>query len=300
LKRVLVLVIAVAMLVVLVSPSFGAAPVKVLGGPKNEFYVAKDVGWLAYTQSPATPRGTGRTILYLKADGEQAHRVNVTGTYAFGPSIDVDSALGPVMAFSQQINEDAQTNIMFDYLDIGGSPSGAPNGVNTPKNESAPRIDGNYLLFGRGPRNSSMRQVILYDLTTQDSTVLDQAPYVYPGGIEGDWLTWETCDARCDVYRYQISTQTKTRVRKPNGQHFPYSPVIDANGAVFYLTSGNGCGVQVRLYRALPGAVTSVYSFPRGVDGWLGDVDTSGPDPQLYFARQKCATTNGDIYRIEV
>jgi hypothetical protein len=299
-KKVPLILMVVVLGMSQVPSATAATPVKVLGGSKNQVWVAKAPGYLAYTESPASLKRTGRTTLFLQPDGSARIRVNPTGTFASHPSIDLGNVLlGNVMAYAQRNQVDGPGDIRLFDLDSSMS-SAPPAGVNTVKNEDAPVISGNLLMFRRAPKAGTPKQLILFDLSTDTPTVLDEAYYIFPGSIEGDWLSWEACQSRCQVFRYRISTQEVSRVRKPKANSIVYSPLIDAAGRVYYLDSGVDCGEKVKLYRATPGGKTLLYSFPPGVDAWLGDYDAAGTTPQIYFARQACSTVNGDIYRIAV
>ena len=292
--------IVVALGLTIATTASAAVPHKVLGGPKDQFWVAHAPGMLAHTQAPATVKGGRRTVLFLQPDGGDAVRVNPAGTFANHPSIDLgNSRLGNVMVYAQRNSVHAAGDLKVFDLD-SRTISGPPSGVNTSKDEGAPTIEGDLLMFARGPKDDFFKKLILFDLSTDTSVVLDEAYYIWPGSIEGDWLTWEACDAQCSVYRYRISAEERTRVRKPKADSLPYSPLIDDAGAVYYLNSGARCGQHVKLYRATPGGRNVLYSFPAGVDGWLGDIDVGGVNPEIYFARQRCAAVNADIYRIRV
>jgi hypothetical protein len=292
------LVAAIAALVASTGTSASAvAPVKVLGTPKNEFYVAKAAGWLAYSQTPTTD--VARATLFAKPDVGSAFRINKRGTFAGHPSIDLGNAtLGNVLVFSQSNTARGQDDIKLFDLDAR-TVSSPPTEINTTKSERAPFISGDFLMFGRGPVDAFLKKLILFDLTDGTSTVLDEAYYIYPGGIAGDWLSWERCERTCQIYRYQISTGVRSKVAKPSADAIPYSPQVDADGTVFYLNSGPHCGQNVRFYRDTIGdPLVMRYRFPDRIDGWLGDVEPTVGGPEVYFSRQACRTVNGDIYRI--
>jgi hypothetical protein len=283
----------------LASPASAVTPVPVRSTPAHDFWVAAAPGLLVYSTAPL---GSFRkTILYADPEPGDRERVNAPGTFGHHPSIDLDNpALGDVVAFSQSGSARAPHDIVFYDLETG-TPSDPPSGVNTSKSEEAPLILGDRLVFGRGPADGFLKRLIIVDLTTGAAEVLDEAYYIYPGGIEGDWLTWERCERVCKVVRYQVSTEEREYVEKPNRRTIPYSPVIDAFGRVSYLASGADCGEHVRLWREAgsPGSLEMRYRFRDGLDAWLHDVEDEGGSPQIFFARTRCASGDDDIFRIE-
>lgn len=190
--------------------------------------------------------------------------------FADHPSIDLANAtLGNVTVYAQRGSPRGARDLKLYDLN-SRTISNPPSGINTSKDEGAPVVGGSLLMFARGPKDDFFKKLIVHDLTTDTSTVLDEAYYIFPGGIEGDWLTWEACDSRCSIYRYRISTDETSRVRKPKANSIPYSPLIDDSGRVYYLNSGPRCGQQVKLYRATPGGVNRLHSFrpPASMRGW--------------------------------
>jgi hypothetical protein len=295
----LLLASSLAFLLLLGDVAIGATPVKVLGTPRNEFDGTAEDGYFAYTQSRAGQRR--KFDVYLKRPGLTRVKVNAPGTQAFAPNLDIaNTTLGDALAFVQKGKADADIKI-WD-VDSGGRRN-PPIGVNTTKSEWNPSISGDFLLFGRGPATKFyMTAVILVDLTTNTRTVVDTAPrngIVYPGIVNGDWASWTECSrSDCRAWRYRISTTTKREV--PSNARLIYTSAIGADGSVWFVQSGIGCGANVKIRRQAIGLPpTTLVDFPPGVDANISDLDDSVVNRQLYFGRVNCSNVNNwSIYRV--
>ena len=298
-RRSLLVVLGLCLFLVVANVAFAATPVKVLGTPRNEVQPTAESGYLAY--------GLGRVgtplkfDVYLKRPGLARIKVNSGGTQGFHPSIDIGNAtLGDVLVYVEKDAGDA--NLMVWDIDSGGR-SGPPSGVNTRASEGKPSVDGDHLLFGRGPANRVyMTRVILWDLTSNTSITVDTAPtngLVYPGTVNGDWATWTECSpSDCRAWRYQISTTTKTEV--PSTARLIYTSAIGQDGTVWFVQSGIGCGANVKMRRHEIGSPpTTLVDFPDGIDANVDDIDDSGVTRQVYFSRVNCSNTkNWNLYRV--
>jgi hypothetical protein len=272
---------------------------KVLGTPRNEFDGTAEAGHLAYTQSRTGH--PNRFDAYLKPAGMAKIKLNRAGTQGYQPNIDLSNpTLGDAVVFVQKGLGDADLKVW----DVNaGHRIEPPVGVNTQAGEAKPSLDGNFLLFGRGPANKRyLTKVILFDLTLLTSTVVDVAPtngIVYPGIVNGDWATWTECSPTdCRAWRYQISTTSMTEV--PSSARLIYTSAIGQDGTVWFVQSGIGCGANVKMRRhSIGSAPETIIDFPAGVDANISDLDDSGTGRRLYYARVRCSNTNNwDIYRI--
>jgi hypothetical protein len=288
-----------AFLLLVGEVALGATPTKVLGTPRSEFDGTAENGYLAYTQSRAGQ--PNRFDAYLKAPGVAKVKVNAGGTQGYHTNLEMaNPTFGNALVFVQKGGGDADIKI-WDVA--SGGRSNPPVGVNTQASEAKPSLDGNHLLFGRGPANRLfIARVILFDLTSNTSVVVDTAPtngIVYPGIVNGDWATWTECSqSDCRAWRYQISTATKTEV--PSSARLIYTSAIDTVGTVWFVQSGIGCGANVKIRRHVIGVGSStLVDFPPGVDANISDLDDSGATHRLYFARVNCANVNNwNIYRV--
>jgi hypothetical protein len=187
--------------------------------------------------------------------------------------------------------------------------------VNTTRWEYEPAVSAQWLVFARLNRAAApdVRRIILFNLVTNQSTVLAKfkgSPAIgtlESPQINGDWVTWTSMSDRyrqSSVHRYQISTGKSHRIRHPAGR-LDYLSAIGADGTVYFLRSGSGCGHHVRFESyTTAGVVTALASMPAGRDG--GDEMFAAPQPDgsisLYFDSYRCAATNanGNIYLLNV
>jgi hypothetical protein len=292
------IVCGLAIVFVSVGIAVAGAPEEVVSTPRNEFDGTAEDGYLAYTQSRvAKPQ---KVDVYLTPPAAPRIKVNAAGTIAFHPNIEIgDVTYGDRLVFAQRAS--GNTNLKMWDVDAGGR-SDLP--VNTNAVESKPSLSGTWLLFGRGPASGGgyMTRVILFDLEAETSTVVDQAPtngIVYPGIVNGDWVSWTECSPTdCNAWRYQISTDTKSEV--PSSARLIYTSAVGQDGTVWFMQSGIGCGVNVKLRRdAVDGAPTTHVDFADGVDANVSDLDDSGVTRQLYFDRVRCSNVNNwAVYRV--
>ncbi len=296
-----VVISSLASLFVLADLAVAATPVKVLRTPRNEIEPTKEAGNLAH--------GLGRAghpnqfDLYLKRPISSARiKVNAPGTQAWHSNIDIANAFfGDVLIFSQKGAGDA--DIKLWDIDAGGR-TNPPPGVNTNAGESKPSIDGNHLLFGRGPaKQFYMTKIVLYDLVMNTATVIDTAPangIVYPGIVNGDWASWTECGrSACRAWRYQISLADRTPV--PSNARLIYTSAIGQDGTVWFVQSGIGCGANVKIRRHAVGslAATTWVDFSPGIDANISDLDDSVASRQVYFSRVNCKNVNNwDLFRV--
>jgi hypothetical protein len=288
-----------ASLFMLADVAVAATPTKVLATSRNEFDGTAEDGYLAYTQSRAGhPR---RFDAYLKTPGLARIKVNAGGTQAYHPTLDIGNAtLGDALVFVQLSDGDA--NLKIWDVDSGGRRN-PPSGVNSQVAESKPSLDGDHLLFGRGPSNRTYTaRVILFDLVSNTSLVVDTAPpdgTLVPGTVNGEWATWTECGpSDCRAWRYHIPTADKTEV--PSGARLIYTSAIGQDGTVWFVQSGLGCGTNVKIRRQEVGAApTTLVDFPPGIDALISDLNDSVAARRLYFSRVKCSEKNNwNIYRV--
>jgi hypothetical protein len=288
-----------ASLLMLADVAVAATPTKVLATSRNEFDGTAEEGYLAYTRSRSGH--PGRFDVYLKPPGMARIKVNAGGTRAYHPTLDIGNvSLGDALVFVQRSGGDA--NLKIWDVDSGGR-SNPPVGVNSQVAESKPSLDGDHLLFGRGPANRTyIARVILFNLVSKTSLVVDTAPpngTVYPGTVNGNWATWTECSlSDCRAWRYHIPTADKTEV--PSGARLIYTSAIGEDGTVWFVQSGIGCGANVKIRRQEVGAApTTLVNFRSGIDANISDLDDSVVARRLYFSRVNCSnTSNWNIYRV--
>ena len=155
-------------------------------------------------------------------------------------------------------------------FDLATHARSAPAGVNTNRWEWQPTISGDWILYGQqwGSRPLNGR-VILHDTNTAETRVLDEQigkprRLLFPGQVSGDFATWDRYTPLAhteNVFLYQISTQTKTKIPVPTGK-VQYSSSVTPTGTVFYARSGVGCGTHVTLHEYASGTDTCSRGCP--------------------------------------
>ena len=204
---------------------------------------------IAYDQSrPGHPK---QFDVYVKPAGMARFKVNRRGQ-AFGGGID-----GTTMIYQSVLR--GQSNLRL--FNLATHARSAPPGVNTKRWEFLPTISGDWILYGQTwsfrPRNW---RVILHNTNTSETRILDERVNrrhtdVVPGQVNGDYATWSSYNSRTrtgNVFLYQISTATKTKLPAPTGKVQYFSSVTPA-GTVFYVRSGARLWQPRRAARILDG-----------------------------------------------
>lgn len=267
-----------------ITAAEAATPVKVVDSPAWEFGSAAGGDWLAWSRGQTLG---GDYDLYVKQAGQPADVVE-PGQYQDVGNIDLgNTTYGDVLIYSVgRRGNDAEIRL---YDLATGDVSNPPDGVNTAKDEDNPSISGDHLLFGRGPAEGLFsKRVYLYDIGTTDLTPIAEAPSggsITANSVRGDYATYTRCpaSARCDVFRYQISTGTKVKMPNP-GRATYWSSVLDDGTVYFVQGSPAFCGVKTKIMRYVDGTVTKLYRFPDGIE--IADLDAV--DPVVYFTRINC------------
>jgi hypothetical protein len=253
--------------------------------------------YLAYDQS--RPGHPDQFDVYVKPAGMRRFKVNTRGQ-AFGGGIDGTTTI-------YQTLRNGQSNLrLFDVVTHAHS---APAGVNTRRWEWQPTISGDWILYGQqwGSRPINGR-VILHDTNTAETRILDEQigkpkRLLSPGQVNGDFATWDrfTPLSHADnVFVYQISTQTTTKIPVPAGKG-QYSSSVTPTGTVFYARSGVGCGNHVSLHEYASGTDTLLARLPNGDDSFKTfAVDEGGGVTSLYFERLNCSTGQSHIDKLTV
>lgn len=179
-----------------------------------------------------------------------------------------------------------------------------PAGVNTRQWEWHPTISGNWLLFGRRSRAARTDFVILRNLATGRRIVLDRLRWgrrriAEPGQVNGRYAVWYRCATRCNVFRYDIATGAKARIPNPLRRH-QYDPSVTRDGTVYFVSSGNGCGVSVRLERRPRDGWTRVLTSlrPRWDSFHTFALETANGATSLFFERFHCMTYAQDVLKV--
>lgn len=283
-----------------------ATPEEVLNQPGvDEEVPSASAGYFVWTaNSEARPN---RYNSYVMADGGSAVRVNQSGTHSHGAAID-----GTTVVYDESGGDDS--DLKFFDADSQNR-SEPPGGVNTANWEYRPSLSGDQLLFTRNNTNrvdfrDAWVKVVLFDLTTETSTVLSKLPirtnYLVSDQVNGDWATFEACRVRrgvffdCQVHLYEISTETLTEVTNPGVQQ--YAAGVSEDGTVYLVRQRNRdhwvCGKATKVVRMDGGNGTVIATLPEGKEIFNMFAFDQGGSTTLYMDPARCRNGKGGIYRI--
>ena len=298
-RRVIRFAVPLAVAISMVSTAvLAGAPVKVIDTAGYEFGSASggDGEWLAWSKGAGYG---GDHDLYVKQTGQPADVVEA-GKYQQAGNIEIGGAQGDILVFHI---EPASADSEIRFYDLStGDVTDPPAGINTTKDDEFPSISATHLLFSRGPvQGTFSKRVFLYDFTANSSTLLASAPSggnVTADSISEDFATYSICPSsgRCNVFRYKISTEKKTKMPNPDRATY-WSSVLD-DGTVYYVQgSPTACGVNTKIMRFQGGSVTNLHTFPNGIE--IADLDAvlESTQPVVYFTRIRCSGLPG-IWKI--
>ena len=275
-------------------------PVVTLKGRQIRPTAAPAGAYLAYSQSR---RGHPNQFdVFVKAAGTPRYKLNKRGQ-AFAGGIDGSRLIW-------QSVRNGQSDLRL--FDLASHARSVPAGVNTRRWEFWPTISGDWILYGQIWGSHPLKwRVILHDTNTSETRILDERvsrPHtqVTPGQVNGDYTTWESANSRtyaANVFLYQISTGTTTKLPKPTGKT-QYFPSVTAAGTAFYVRSGLHpvCGDHVVLREYAAGVDTALAVLPRGYDVATKTfaVDEGAGVTSVYFDRVQCSTGKSHVYKITV
>lgn len=275
-----------------------ATPVKARPAPVNEESPSAAAGELAWVQN--TKSHPHLYNVYAQNGGGARFRVNPAGTQGgLGTGID-----GHTLVYTQ-VHGTKSSIRMFDLQTRTGS--APPAGVNTPAAEDEPSISGGWLLFHRAKRHpapgQASEQILLRSLTTGATRTLATvnccAGFLEAGQVNGDWVVWTQSvnGTRFNVWRYQISTRTKTLVPNPAGKVHS-AAAVNPGGTVYFEQSGSACGSGVTIEQyPVGGPVTADGTLPAGIDLFHPFLYEHSPSDDFLFARIHCTGGATDVYR---
>ncbi|MGH3092421.1 MAG: hypothetical protein ACRDOG_08885 [Gaiellaceae bacterium] len=247
------------------------------------------------------PRRKGRFwTLYAQRSGEPRVRVNPRRTDGYSGGFE-----GNRFVYQQTRGRgDRRTSDLRIFNLARETRRKPPAGVNTRQWEWHPTISGRWLLFGRRSRAARADVVILRNLATGRSIVLDRLPWrrgaAEPGQVSGRYAVWHRCTPRCRVFSYDIKTRAKSMIPNPSRRHHQYDPSVTNDGTVYFVTSGNGCGMSVRLERRPLGGPTRVLTSLR--PGWDSShtfaLETPNGTTDFFFERVHCMTYDRDVVKV--
>jgi hypothetical protein len=151
--------------------------------------------------------------------------------------------------------------------------------------------------------------IYLYNRNTDRLTRIEEyrvSEFGLVNGFVGEqYATWTQCAATCNAWIYDIADKNLRKI--PDAQNRPrYGPVVDeANGIVFFIRSGFGCGLNVDFWsvpvEALGSSPTKIASLPDEVDaGSQVSIQPNETEPtrDLIFERITC-DGRVDLYALE-
>ncbi len=300
--RIVVLTTVLASAVGLLVPARAADPTVVLATDANEYEPSATESHLSWTEE------AGRSIVYAMPFGGSRVRVSERGSSGFNGSVD-----GTTVTYTQAwFDRDRSDIYRFDMGTKTRTKVGAP--VSTKAWEYSPTADGDMLAFSR-LLDSGERRLILFSDATQTTrtiaTTTGNNRVIDGGQLNGDWLVYEKTTygrngivTSCDVFRYDIASDTTVKIPNPNDR-CQYYPAVDEAGTVFFARSGFGCGLNVQLRAYVEGgAVSTLVDLRDGFEIWGAPfaVDNGDSTADVYYGTGKCPTSRrggtSDIYKV--
>jgi hypothetical protein len=279
-------------------------PTLVVGGSKvDQIYPSANDTHVIWTQnSTARPKHYDAESSVLPPLSPT--KMNQAGSLGFTGNI----TNGTSEAIYQEIANHASDLYLYD---VSTDARTTPPNVNTSAWEWKPSISPGYIEFGRSTavfKPKAKEKVVLYDRNAQSSKVLATMPEgclcIYAEQVSDQYATWIECPNICRVWYYDIANDKVHQLKDPNGL-WNYGPSVDgATGTLYFVQSGDACGLKVKLMRWSIGtpidSATVVSKLPSGYD--VGDTRVTvalGGDDDVYFSRMKCAGKYySDIYKV--
>jgi hypothetical protein len=295
-------VVVAAVLVALVavpttSPAQLAAEIPVVTTPAGEFQPARSDGVLAWERNTRARPNTYEVV--VRPDGGEIVHVNRgTASAALGDILD-----GNVVYQQYRGNPRRRGRSSLYVFNISSGQRSRIPGVNSPQWEYWPSASGDWLLFARWNPGSNTRRLLLHNLDSGERRILDKLggrrSFLGPGQVNGNYAVWYACRPRCEVFRYDITTRTRTAIGNPGaGQR---APSVTRGGTVYFSRGGRRCGRSVTLVReSLQGEQSVLLRLPDGLD--IADTyvhEDPGGVTEVYYERNVCRRPAGsDIYKI--
>ncbi len=297
-----------AAIVLFATAAYAGTPTVVLDQPEiHEFSITASPGYLGWSQnSAAHPRHYNA---FAKPTVGARFRLNAAGTRGYTTALDGTTAI------YQQAAHGHSDLKLFDL--VAKTRANPPDGVNTPYWEMEPSLSGDHILFtrtniGQVSRKHEAVRVILFDTTAGTGQVLAKtAPrghYLVSNQVNGDYATWESCRKQsgqfvnCNVFRYQISTDTTFKIPNPDKQQ--YASSVSADGTLYFERAGNSdhwqCGLNSTMFRyPVGGPAVAIAALADGKDAFTSfsfleqDLSTT-----VYFDRVTCRTGLEGLYKL--
>ncbi|MEX2274742.1 MAG: hypothetical protein WEA10_04125 [Actinomycetota bacterium] len=258
--------------------------------------------FFAWTKnSQAKPNAFNAFLQNTSLKGIGPIRVNPSNTRGYTGGIEGDRLLW------QQVKRGQSDLRLYDYSQERNV--AVPPGLNDNDWQWRPSFDGETYLYGQNRFNTPDAPWKVILATEQDGSIVDKivldsaknrCKCIWPGQVVGDYATWTKCTTTCQVWIYEISSDTSTRVSNETARN-QYHGVPDVNGAVYLARGGNGCGENVNLvsYAYGSGGRDLVTELPDGKD--VTDLTVVPGSPStIFFGRVGCTQqAQGDIFSIQ-
>jgi hypothetical protein len=277
----------------------GTTPQQVLAGPEDQILPSVNDTYLIWSENSAS--FPNRFHAFGKVRGTTGRfQLNPAGTRGYAGGIDPDQD----RAIYQHI--DGQASDLYTINLVTLRRKKLPSPINTDRWEWGPRISNAFYLFARDA--SSRTRLFLYDRAAHTMETLVSFDlttyYTVPGAVGERYATWSVCGPlSCRAFVHDTETDRTRKIPAPDGKA-RYAPIVDeAEGSVYFVRSGRGCGSAVQIMRVpvadLGSTPTNLVNLPTSVDvGYRMSLDQVGARVDLWFSRHRCAPHQGDIYRL--
>ena len=276
-----------------------SAPQRMLAGPADQTLPSVNDTYLIWAQNSGA--FSNRYHAYGKVRGTtEVFRLNRNGTRGFTGGIDPDQD----RAIYQQI--DGQASDLYAFNLVTRRRSKLPAPINTARWEWGPRISNAFYLFARDAAGKTT--LFLYDRTAKTIEALVSHDltryYVSPAAVGERYATWSVCGPfTCSAFVRDTDTDQTRKIPAPDGKA-RYAPIVhEAEGLVYFVRSGAGCGSAVRIMRlpvaTLGATQTTLVTLPGGIDvDFQMSLVPLESQVDLWFSRHRCAPQQGDLYRL--
>ena len=259
--------------------------------------------YLTYARNSAANRKHFDVYLRTTRDGTtKTRKLNAEGTTGWGGGIDA-----PLVAYQQVANGNSNVKL----YDIGTRDRSTPAGVNTGEWEWHPTISGDWILFARRKYSAPKSdEVLLVNRVTGDERTLASSTHfgLAAGQVNGNWAVFDRCITLCNVFLYNITTQTTTRLERPapdgDDPAEQYSPSVTPDGVVYLIRSIRTCDDGSSIVRYFgpgdPSTGTIVASVAAGryVHTTFARANGDGTT-DVFYDRFSCRTDKGDLYKVD-
>jgi hypothetical protein len=272
--------------------------------PAADWNADGTASYLSYSRnSTAEPKHFDVYLRTTRSGTTKVRKLNAAGTTGWGGGIDAPSVV------YQQVARD-NSNIKVYDLGTRVRTNPAP-GVNTRDWEWHPTISGGWILFARRKYSAPKSdQVILVNQSTGETRILDSSTHIglAAGQVNGDWAVFERCITLCNVFRYNISTETKERLERltPDGvdPEQQYSPSVTPDGVVYLVRSVRACDDGSSFVRYFDtgdpstGTVVGTIAPGRYVSTTFARASADGTTTDVFYDRYSCRTDKSDLYKV--